>query len=349
MSFFTKVNPHRIDIDIDGQTIKLSDIFTHVRIDDLAPKEDTKLYRFIQIDENERPDTVSFRLYGTDKYYWLFFFINDHLREGFNRWPRERFEMNNRITKTWSKYANITFVPGIEEGNDINPFHYNLAFSFPFSTAPYPVRLAGAGEFEPNVFTFTFPIVFGPGQRSSDGITNVIKNDDMRFQLFVEKHKNLPMSFFESEFYSFFLDEISNQSVKELEIYEEWLKTDVLTWIYTQGFENSDFTPAINPEQVSTIISAVSQIRLYPFIVFKDAKNAKTDWSIPIRKIDPYDSFPEQFKYDSTRDGLLGNKRSYAEVEADINEDNKQLKVINPTIVQEVVRRIKDLYNENRI
>lgn len=47
--------------------------------------EDSSLYRFYQIQNGERPDVVSQRLYGTTEYYWTFYLLNSDLRT--QGWP----------------------------------------------------------------------------------------------------------------------------------------------------------------------------------------------------------------------------------------------------------------------
>jgi len=48
-------------------------------------KDDISYYQTMQIEEYERPDTLSYKLYGTTDYYWTFYLLNDGIREG--GWP----------------------------------------------------------------------------------------------------------------------------------------------------------------------------------------------------------------------------------------------------------------------
>lgn len=52
-------------------------------IDQIA--EDGLFYENYTILDGERPDTVSYKLYGTTDYYWTFFLLNDHIRQ--QGWP----------------------------------------------------------------------------------------------------------------------------------------------------------------------------------------------------------------------------------------------------------------------
>lgn len=51
-------------------------------------KGEVSFYEDYTIVSNERPDTVSFKLYDTTEYYWTFFLLNDKLRE--SGWPLNR-------------------------------------------------------------------------------------------------------------------------------------------------------------------------------------------------------------------------------------------------------------------
>lgn len=53
--------------------------------------------------DGERPDQLSFRLYGTTAYYWTFFVINDHLRRGeFFQWPLSGAALSRQKTDLYS-------------------------------------------------------------------------------------------------------------------------------------------------------------------------------------------------------------------------------------------------------
>jgi len=52
---------------------------------------DVTFYEKYTVPQGERPDTLSYRLYGTTDYYWTFFLLNQKLREG--GWPLEQSEL----------------------------------------------------------------------------------------------------------------------------------------------------------------------------------------------------------------------------------------------------------------
>jgi hypothetical protein len=48
-------------------------------------KDNINFYETIEIQDGERPDTISQDLYGTVRYYWTLYLLNDNLRE--RGWP----------------------------------------------------------------------------------------------------------------------------------------------------------------------------------------------------------------------------------------------------------------------
>lgn len=69
-------------------TLKTFDDFTDLsRYADIIDqvKDDTTTYNYYQIQDGERPDVVSHRLYGSEIYGWTFWILNDHIRD--KGWP----------------------------------------------------------------------------------------------------------------------------------------------------------------------------------------------------------------------------------------------------------------------
>lgn len=48
-------------------------------------RDNNSFYQKYTILDGDRPDILSYKLYGSTKYYWTFFLMNDHIRE--NGWP----------------------------------------------------------------------------------------------------------------------------------------------------------------------------------------------------------------------------------------------------------------------
>ena len=60
------------------------DISAYVDIIDQI-KDDINFYRFYTIADGDRPDTVSYKIYGTPFYYWSFYLLNDNIKA--QGWP----------------------------------------------------------------------------------------------------------------------------------------------------------------------------------------------------------------------------------------------------------------------
>jgi len=77
-------------------TNRFQDLSTYVEIFD-AIKDNSSAYTYYHVQDRERPDQLSFKLYGTTDYYWTFFAINDHIRE--QGWPLSNRELFDKVVK----------------------------------------------------------------------------------------------------------------------------------------------------------------------------------------------------------------------------------------------------------
>jgi len=93
MSFFRNFPKTTFDFLGNGVQSTVIDIFKFIKTNDKFSDE-LALYSYYEIEEGDRPDVVSQKLYGTPEYYWTFFIINEHLRTGISHWPlsSEQFE-----------------------------------------------------------------------------------------------------------------------------------------------------------------------------------------------------------------------------------------------------------------
>jgi len=82
----------------------ITDYFRYVDVVDRLAQS-TYSYSTVDILDSERPDTLSYRLYGTPDYYWTFFITNDPLKEGLSAWPKGDSEIKNHIA---NQYKNIS-------------------------------------------------------------------------------------------------------------------------------------------------------------------------------------------------------------------------------------------------
>jgi hypothetical protein len=103
-SYFPLVN---YDVFFDKQTSQLTDIFRIVKVKN-AYKDDVTYYTYYNIQDGERPDVVSTKLYGSAEYYWTFFMVNDHLVNTHTDWPLSTTDLEHLITKKYPGYVLTT-------------------------------------------------------------------------------------------------------------------------------------------------------------------------------------------------------------------------------------------------
>lgn len=70
--------------------------------------DDVTFYSFYSIQDDERPDHVSQKLYGSVDYYWTFFLMNDNLKNVYEDWPRSSSEFNAYIENKYPYWACMT-------------------------------------------------------------------------------------------------------------------------------------------------------------------------------------------------------------------------------------------------
>ena len=104
MSFFRQFPKIDYDFNREGSITQMVDIFRSVRplptfVDEFSG------YKFYEIADGERPDIVSQRLYGTSKYYWTFFVVNDFLHDGYRSWPMSASALHAFIEKEYKGKA----------------------------------------------------------------------------------------------------------------------------------------------------------------------------------------------------------------------------------------------------
>lgn len=146
---------------------------TYVDIVDQV-KDDITIYTDYTILDGDRPDILSYRLYGDIRYYWLFYYINDKIKEEgwpltaqevfeqmgkyyphqfirtFDNWFKGDFKIGNRATgKKSGAFGNI-----VQTHPDLGQIIVDVENSFDFQTAE--VVEAGFGFFNPDTINVQF-------------------------------------------------------------------------------------------------------------------------------------------------------------------------------------------------
>jgi hypothetical protein len=89
-------------------TALTQNISTYINILDEL-RDDIAFYEKVTVGEFERPDTLSFKLYGHSNFHWTFYFLNSHVRE--SGWPLSVQELYTRVQKDYPNRVVTTSSP----------------------------------------------------------------------------------------------------------------------------------------------------------------------------------------------------------------------------------------------
>ena len=98
--YFTNFPTTQYDLFFDNQKTEVVDLFRVVKVKKQF-KDDVTFYTFYNIQDGERPDIVSTKLYGTPDYYWTFFMVNDNLVNIHTDWPLGTTELQHLVDKKY--------------------------------------------------------------------------------------------------------------------------------------------------------------------------------------------------------------------------------------------------------
>jgi hypothetical protein len=110
MRFFNKFPLVAYDLEDNNQLSLLTDFFHYVAKDDdrIAPLLNYEQYNIL---DGQRPDNVSFNLYGNEAYHWTFFILNDRLKKGISSWPLSYYQWRQWVTDNYEDKVVLTFFP----------------------------------------------------------------------------------------------------------------------------------------------------------------------------------------------------------------------------------------------
>ena len=85
-------------------------------IDDIA--DDIAFYTTVHIQDYDRPDNFSYKLYGTTEFYWTFYYLNDDIRE--SGWPLPQQDL---LPKAKLDYPHQTVITTADISKTFLPGH----------------------------------------------------------------------------------------------------------------------------------------------------------------------------------------------------------------------------------
>jgi len=111
MSFFNQFPKIKYDLRGNSLLTNVIDIFRNVDVNDILADTNNS-YLFYDIPDGDRPDIVSRKLYDDPRYYWTFFIINDHLKNGvLDSWPKSSGELERFLADQYDAYSVIELLP----------------------------------------------------------------------------------------------------------------------------------------------------------------------------------------------------------------------------------------------
>ena len=84
MKFFNKYPTVNYKFGTQSEINQFTNLSVYADVIDQV-KDDATAYQFYIVQDGERPDIVSHKLYGSEIYGWTFFILNDHIRD--RGWP----------------------------------------------------------------------------------------------------------------------------------------------------------------------------------------------------------------------------------------------------------------------
>lgn len=104
MKYFSNFKTIDYDILGDGKTRKITDVFRKVRVDPQV-LDNITFYTYYNILNGERPDTVSYKLYGRVDYHWTFNMLNPWILDVRRDWPMNNVELEDYVFRKYTDDA----------------------------------------------------------------------------------------------------------------------------------------------------------------------------------------------------------------------------------------------------
>ena len=109
-------------------------------IDDII--EDQTTYSYHTIHDGERPDILSYRLYGTVDYYWTFYIMNPHLK--YCGWPLSSRDLQTKMDEDLPGQC-LVFLPQqeVSYGSETGWTQHEMIENFPIGSTVYQTQGSG--------------------------------------------------------------------------------------------------------------------------------------------------------------------------------------------------------------
>lgn len=123
MGYFSNFPLKTYNFGDNESEVLFEDITAYVDIIDQLT-DDVNYYEYVTIGDGDRPDTLSYKLYGTTDYYWTFFLLNEELRKG--GWPLRSQELFEAIKSQYPNSVVYTESPMVNSTDEDFPSWFNV-------------------------------------------------------------------------------------------------------------------------------------------------------------------------------------------------------------------------------
>jgi hypothetical protein len=202
-TFFSQFPTVDIDPLGNGNVLSYTDLFRFVDVNDVALDNYTN-YQWYEIEDGDRPDIVSTKLYNTPNFYWTFFIVNDRLKDGMREWPLSSYEFDEFIRRKYDGYG-VAIIP---------PFTETTALDLNFvDLDSIDLNLPGASYDLQNVISniFGFSTTVFSGENSIQGIDYKYEGLRVRREISTEPTKGARIAEFDSRKFQLWVYDIQDR------------------------------------------------------------------------------------------------------------------------------------------
>ena len=339
--FFNQFPKTEYSIENNAIQSVITDYFRYVDvIDRLA--QSTYAYSTVDILDSERPDTLSYRLYGTPDYYWTFFITNDSLKDGISAWPKGDSEIKNYIANQYKNISAFRFPFGELDSNG----NRSTILGIPIKNESYLPYLrlckliAQEGQPGHQVFSSAKIVDYDPNKAliwidnsdvtwfSEDAAVNAQVGDGGTLDTLYSSRSKTDMFYDESS------ADFTIQFISDGTSQVDTLRTAFLNEIRTSV---ERFQPNSSAERAA-IIDLDSTYTLTSTQHWKDGSLAPAYYYDPINvteEISEFNSGPEATNYVSIYDDIIEE-----------NDERRTIKATAPQYIESFTREFKHLLNE---
>ena len=102
--YFSNIKSIAIDIDGSGNLDLMKNLTAKAKVSD-ALIDNSAYYQTVEIQDGERPDLLSQRLYGTPIYHWTFLLLNPQIKNIWDDWPMASSQLVEYCTNKYQYLA----------------------------------------------------------------------------------------------------------------------------------------------------------------------------------------------------------------------------------------------------